>query len=204
MRAMSRFAETGRYLRIAYLESIGNKPLNTFIKHAESGLFDYAEWRNNDVGFGEEPRLIWASDSGRSLETVRERQDNARSGVRLGTSQGVNEASGRAIRTHETNGALGGNNTELAPDAGASSLFEDTADKGEAQFSTRELQEPEADEVKRRSRSAEILTQAQELYAGGVTPWAYAQKAGRDYDHKVAATLRGLQLCRPGFRFRDR
>ena len=61
-RAMSRFAETGRFLDPSYLKSIGDKPKNTFKSSAnEKSLFDYAEWKNNDVKFGQEPKLIWKS-----------------------------------------------------------------------------------------------------------------------------------------------
>ena len=68
MRAASRFAEEGRFLSMRYLQSLGsdedNKPYRTFIKYADSGIFDYAEWRNNDVGFGEESKLIWKTGDG--------------------------------------------------------------------------------------------------------------------------------------------
>ena len=64
MRAASRFAEEGRYLSLNYLLTIRNKPKETFTKWAESGIFNYAEWRNNDVGFGEEPRLVWRTGDG--------------------------------------------------------------------------------------------------------------------------------------------
>ena len=70
MRAASRFAEEGRYLSLSYLKSIGQKATRSFKNFAESGIFNYAEWRNNDVGFGEEPRLIWKTGDGRRLEAV--------------------------------------------------------------------------------------------------------------------------------------
>lgn len=111
MRASARFAETGRYLAIDYLESIKNKAEKTFINYAnktlkevqderpelfmsaesvdaggygqnsglglgeneksiEDGgtdaggyLFSRAEWKNNDVGFGEPTKFVWSSDS---------------------------------------------------------------------------------------------------------------------------------------------
>ena len=103
MRASARFAETGRYLAIGYLKSIGNKAEKTFINYAnktlkevqderpelfksagetnvggygqntgfgagkEIGSGDYffskAEWKNNDVAFGEPTRLVWSSES---------------------------------------------------------------------------------------------------------------------------------------------
>ena len=82
MRAASRFAEEGRYLSLKYLQSIGDKPLNTFIDYAESGIFDYAEWRNNDVGFGKEPILRWAAGREREvpLQTVTRRLGDAERG----------------------------------------------------------------------------------------------------------------------------
>ena len=111
MRASARFAETGRYLAIDYLESIKDKAEKTFINYAnktlkevqderpelfmsaesvddrgygqnsglglgeneksiEDGgtdaggyLFSRAEWKNNDVGFGEPTKFVWSSDS---------------------------------------------------------------------------------------------------------------------------------------------
>lgn len=122
MRAMARFSETGRFLNLNYLMSIGEKPkiffttfANASVEEAEnllygkkentvnsgtaedlrggretregvlrtesegrreagvrrgrSGeilldpLFEYAEWKNNEVPFGSDPELIWSSDS---------------------------------------------------------------------------------------------------------------------------------------------
>lgn len=59
-RAASRFAEEGRYLDPSYLGSIGNKAHDTFTQYAnDKNYFDYAEWKNNDVLYGKEPKLIW-------------------------------------------------------------------------------------------------------------------------------------------------
>lgn len=67
-RAMSRFAEEGRYLSPKYLTSIGDKPKNTFMKYAENkDIFDYAEWRNNNVAYGRKPKTVWKSTSGQKL-----------------------------------------------------------------------------------------------------------------------------------------
>lgn len=69
-RAMTRFAMTGRYLDPSYLKSIGDKPVRTFKKYAnDKTLFDDAEWKNNDVPFGAEPKLIWKT--GDSLDKLK-------------------------------------------------------------------------------------------------------------------------------------
>ena len=61
-RAMSRFAETGRFLSPVYLKSIGDKPTKTFKQIAQQkDLIDYAEWKNNDVPFGKKPKHVWKS-----------------------------------------------------------------------------------------------------------------------------------------------
>lgn len=65
-RAMSRFAETGRYLSPQYLQSIGSKPADTFKQYAtEKSLFDSAEWKNNDVKFGQKPKTVWTDADGK-------------------------------------------------------------------------------------------------------------------------------------------
>ncbi len=74
MRAASRFAQEGRYLGLNYLSSIGEKPYNTFINNAEAtynwgDLFDYAEWKNNDVEFGQQPRAVWTKEGRTSLSS---------------------------------------------------------------------------------------------------------------------------------------
>lgn len=59
-RAMSRFAETGRYLDPSYLMSIGDKAKKAFIECAKNKkLFSSAEWLNNDVPYGSKPKKIW-------------------------------------------------------------------------------------------------------------------------------------------------
>lgn len=68
-RAISRFAETGRYLAPSYLDSVGNKPSNTYelLKNKE-GVTYYAKY-DNDVNFGEKARLI--ESGGQSItETI--------------------------------------------------------------------------------------------------------------------------------------
>jgi len=57
-RAFARFITTGRYLPVGYLKSVKASDIeNTYQKLKESGLIDYYEWKNNDVRFGEEPKL---------------------------------------------------------------------------------------------------------------------------------------------------
>ena len=85
MRAASRFAEEGRYLSLNYLLTIRNKATETFTKWAESGIFDYAEWRNNDVGFGEEPRLVWRTGDGGLASVLGDAAELERT-VRMGSS----------------------------------------------------------------------------------------------------------------------
>lgn len=86
MRAMSRYAQEGRYLDIKYLQSIDGKPSDFFMKYAErSDLFKYAEWKNNDVGLGEEPLLRWSSAQDRPVGAVLRDQDAA---GRYGTRDG--------------------------------------------------------------------------------------------------------------------
>ena len=64
-RAMARFAVTGRYIDQGFLNSIKGTPLENFKRFTtltdENGkpLFDYAEWRDNDVKRGEDPILKW-------------------------------------------------------------------------------------------------------------------------------------------------
>ena len=57
-RAISRFAETGRYLAPSYLDSVGDKPSKTFelLKNKE-GVTYYAKY-DNDVNFGEKAKLL--------------------------------------------------------------------------------------------------------------------------------------------------
>ena len=58
-RALSRFAETGRWLDPNYLSSIGDKANNFYKKYATNkDLFDSAEWLNNDVKFGQKPKKV--------------------------------------------------------------------------------------------------------------------------------------------------
>lgn len=71
-RGIGRFIKEGRYVPIEYMQSVGNKPVETFNILKERGdLFDYYEHRSNDVKYGEEPVLIesgWAHDRGNSSQ----------------------------------------------------------------------------------------------------------------------------------------
>ena len=81
MRAMSRFAEEGRYLDIEYLNSIGDKANKTFERL--KGVVDYAEHRNNDVNIGEEPRLVYASIPSADLDAKFNKRHGSRDGLLL-------------------------------------------------------------------------------------------------------------------------
>ena len=61
-RATNRYILEGRLVGLAYIESIGDRPLINFnaVKHQE-GITDYALY-DNDVAFGEEPRLVEGTD----------------------------------------------------------------------------------------------------------------------------------------------
>ena len=65
MRAMARFGKEGRYLSTGFLNSIGDKPLNVFKEIANrNDLFNYAEWRDNNVRIDQEPILRWKTGDG--------------------------------------------------------------------------------------------------------------------------------------------
>ena len=108
MRAASRFAEKGRYLDLSYLTSIKDKPEKTFREYADSGLFSYAEWRNNDVGFGEEPSLVWNSDQG-PLGSQRRGDAGAdtRGGRTVAEPEGVGAREGRGPASAGGRGEVG-------------------------------------------------------------------------------------------------
>ena len=74
MRAASRYAQTGRFLSIDYLMSIGEKARDTFERFRDAGVFDYMEWRDNNVPYGQEAKLIEAIG--------RDRYDQGQSGLR--------------------------------------------------------------------------------------------------------------------------
>ena len=125
MRAASRFAEEGRYLDLGYLRSIGEKATRTFTKYAESGIFNYAEWRNNDVGFGEEPKLIWHTGRGRlasvlgdAAELERAVGRNASAAQRSGQKEPDFSENARGTESGATSEELN-NDASKAPDDGA-------------------------------------------------------------------------------------
>ena len=104
MRAASRFAEEGRYLDLRYLQSIGSKPYDTFVNYANNReYFDYAEWRNNDVGFGEEPALKWKTGDARNLSTVGVGHEYAQSGGR-GQDSGIVGVGSKDVGKNEERG----------------------------------------------------------------------------------------------------
>lgn len=57
-RAFLRFLNTGRFLSFNYLQSIGNKPLDTYNYYKQNGGFDGYAHFNNEVKMGEKPRKI--------------------------------------------------------------------------------------------------------------------------------------------------
>ena len=119
MRASARFAETGRYLSIGYLQSIKNKAEKTFTNYANKTIkevqdekpelfmsagqtnvgglgqnalgrgkeissgdyfFSKAEWKNNDVEFGQPTKLVWSSESDEPIPGT----DSARAHQQIG------------------------------------------------------------------------------------------------------------------------
>ena len=148
MRAASRFAEEGRYLALDYLLTIRNKAKETFTKWAESGIFNYAEWRNNDVGFGEEPRLVWRTGDGglasvlgdaAELErTVGRNQGDAQRYRRDIPVSGGTEAGDREISGQVTGRKQIDSDTTEAPEEGAffDALIQDTPRRYSARATT--------------------------------------------------------------------
>ena len=148
MRAASRFAEEGRYLSLNYLLTIRNKPKETFTKWAESGIFDYAEWRNNDVGFGEEPRLVWRTGDGGLASVLGDAAELERT-VGMGSSDaqryrrdipvsGGTEAGDREISGQVTGRKQIDSDTTEAPEEGAffDALIQDTPRRYSARATT--------------------------------------------------------------------
>lgn len=148
MRAASRFAEEGRYLSLNYLLTIRNKATETFTKWAESGIFDYAEWRNNDVGFGEEPRLVWRTGDGGLASVLGDGAELERT-VGMGSSDaqryrrdipvsGGTEAGDREISGQVTGRKQIDSDTTEAPEEGAffDALIQDTPRRYSARATT--------------------------------------------------------------------
>src|SRR5699024_3778458 len=57
-RAVQRFMDTGRLLNPEYVRGVGDLPTQTYEALKQEGVFDHYVWKNNDVEFGQEPRLI--------------------------------------------------------------------------------------------------------------------------------------------------
>lgn len=93
-RAMSRFAETGRFLAPSYLDSVGDLPSKTFeqLKNKE-GVTYYAKY-DNDVNFKEKAKLI--ENGGKSI-TERGENNFGENNRNLGEGQErpVSELGGR-------------------------------------------------------------------------------------------------------------
>jgi len=71
-------------------------------------IFSYAEWKSNDVAFGEKPKEIWNSESGTPLSDVIKKQNNENqrtlSAKSSPVSEGTGQASGTADRAGEGRG----------------------------------------------------------------------------------------------------
>ena len=69
----------------------------------DSPLFNYSEWKSNDVAFGEKPKEIWNSESGKPMPGKKEEKNNeAESKVSRKpepTGKGTGQASGSVGRT---------------------------------------------------------------------------------------------------------
>ena len=149
MRAASRFAEEGRYLSLNYLLTIRNKATETFTKWAESGIFDYAEWRNNDVGFGERTETGLAHRRRRACVRTRRRcrtGTNCRNGIERCSTistgytrfSGGTEAGDREISGQVTGRKQIDSDTTEAPEEGAffDALIQDTPRRYSARATT--------------------------------------------------------------------
>ena len=69
----------------------------------ESPIFSYAEWKSNDVSFGEKPKEIWNSKSGEPMPGTEKKNSNEGeqkvSGKPESVGQGAEQASGSTERT---------------------------------------------------------------------------------------------------------
>ncbi len=71
-------------------------------------IFSYAEWKSNDVAFGENPEEIWDSKSGKPMPTIKVKNNGVQSGQRL---SGEPSSSGEGER--EDRGAADGDRAGL-------------------------------------------------------------------------------------------
>ena len=96
--SVSQLANEGGQLRLEPSSTQGNKQVADGTR-----IFSYAEWKSNDVAFGEAPKEIWNSKSGKPMPT----NDNNNEGEQkvsrepLPVGEGVGQASGAAQRTGE-------------------------------------------------------------------------------------------------------
>lgn len=93
-------SETGRFGRAGQ-----ERPAGTF---EEELIFSYAEWKSNDVAFGEKPKEIWNSNSGKPMPTIKTENDGVQSEQRL---SGEPSSSGEGER--ENRGAADGDRAGL-------------------------------------------------------------------------------------------
>lgn len=95
----------------------------------ESRIFSYVEWKSNDVAFGEKPKEIWNSESGKSLSETLNDNDNA-------------ELRGRGL--HEKRG-------EASQGAGEASRGTESSRTGSSSENDRNLSERPTDSITKES-----------------------------------------------------
>lgn len=109
-RGIGRFIGQGRYVPIEYMQSIGDRPTETYNAIKESGLFDSWEWKSNDVAKGEEPILIERGGVERHQGKDSPKLDEGgRNNLgRRGTGENrQNQSENRGRREHEIESASG-------------------------------------------------------------------------------------------------
>ena len=88
-------------------------------------LFNYSEWKSNDVPFGEKPKEIWNSESGKPMPRKEEKNNETEqkvSGKPESTGKGTEQASGSARRT----GAEPGTESDRTQRTGSGSSVENS------------------------------------------------------------------------------
>ena len=87
-------------------------------------IYSYSEWKSNDVAFGEKPKEIWNSESGKPMPGKKEGKNNETeqkvSGKPESTGEGTEQASGSARRT----GAEPGTESDRTQRTGSGSSVE--------------------------------------------------------------------------------
>lgn len=88
--------------------SEGRRPEEAAGTFEEELIFSYAEWKSNDVAFGEKPKEIWNSKSGKPMPAIKTKNDGVQSEQRL---SGEPSSSGEGKR--EDRGAADGDRAGL-------------------------------------------------------------------------------------------